>query len=692
MYACPHELWAAVMGTNSEKLQCDLVMRGGITSGIVYPRAIAKLAETYNFRSIGGTSAGAIAATATAAAQFGAKTPPDPLFVGPPNDPFQVRIRRLPKELAEMKRGKSVLERLFQPAAGMERLFGVLMASLQRGGPGWGLVSIVWALYRHYWTWALSGIILASIPFVLSLWLIRPILTTAAGVEWLGLGAIFLSALIFILAFGLLGAVVGVGFDIKKRLPDNGYGLCTGTGRPDRPNPKEPPKDSEGVAPLTDFLHDLFQGVAGKTIADDPVTFGDLWRNGRDECAERDIDLVLMTTNATRGVSHRFPFLEGQWGPLYVNEKEFSQLFPPKVAEWMKKHKGPKAGGVVAGSEFFRLPAPADLPILLGARMSLSFPFLLSAVPLYAPTYKKGEKAKLRKCWFSDGGITSNFPIHFFDGPLPSRPTFGINLVPASVDVMEKAAPAGGLEAGRSQDSAKKDPWQNVWMPTTNSSGVQDVARFNDIKDGSVIDFFMMLFDTARNWGDTELMAMPGYRDRIVHVSLAEDEGGLNLNMPADIIAALGDRGECAGKLLAARFDPHPGIDPKTPQKFIRLTWDNHRWVRYRSLMAAFEDLARRFQSRFDGTPQKGKPRTYAQLLARRPSSKPQSYPFGDKAQREFAAKVTAAFLDFVKSSFDKDRSFDRGESSRQGRSPRPKPKLRIMPLGSNDPREERFF
>jgi len=47
-------------------------MRGGITSGIVYPRAIAKLADTYNFRSTGGTSAGAIAATATAAAQFGA--------------------------------------------------------------------------------------------------------------------------------------------------------------------------------------------------------------------------------------------------------------------------------------------------------------------------------------------------------------------------------------------------------------------------------------------------------------------------------------------------------------------------------------------------------------------------------------------------------------------------------------------
>ena len=155
-------------------------------------------------------------------------------------------------------------------------------------------------------------------------------------------------------------------------------------------------------------------------------------------------------------------------------------------------------------------------------------------------------------------------------------------------------------------------------MPTTNSSGISDVARFN--KSGrQVLDFFTMLFDTARNWGDTELMAMPGYRDRIVHVSLAENEGGLNLNMPAEIIAALGDRGECAGELLAARFDPKPGIDPKT-KTHIRLTWDNHRWVRYRSMMAAIEDLARRFQSRWGGPPQRGQPRTYAQLWCAAPA------------------------------------------------------------------------
>jgi len=49
---------------------CDLVMKGGITSGVVYPPAIVKLAGQYRFKNIGGTSAGAIAAALTAAAEY----------------------------------------------------------------------------------------------------------------------------------------------------------------------------------------------------------------------------------------------------------------------------------------------------------------------------------------------------------------------------------------------------------------------------------------------------------------------------------------------------------------------------------------------------------------------------------------------------------------------------------------------
>ena len=63
--------------TNSEfaapDLECDLVMKGGITSGVVYPPAVLALARRYRFRSIGGTSAGAIAAGLTAAAEYNRK-------------------------------------------------------------------------------------------------------------------------------------------------------------------------------------------------------------------------------------------------------------------------------------------------------------------------------------------------------------------------------------------------------------------------------------------------------------------------------------------------------------------------------------------------------------------------------------------------------------------------------------------
>lgn len=50
---------------------CDMIMKGGITSGVVYPRAACWLATRFRFRQIGGASAGAIAAAAVAAAESG---------------------------------------------------------------------------------------------------------------------------------------------------------------------------------------------------------------------------------------------------------------------------------------------------------------------------------------------------------------------------------------------------------------------------------------------------------------------------------------------------------------------------------------------------------------------------------------------------------------------------------------------
>ena len=81
---------------------------------------------------------------------------------------------------------------------------------------------------------------------------------------------------------------MGAMWDVFLRLPNNGYGMCSGSSNLQR--------DNAGVLPLTDWLHELFQNVANRPL-DEPVTFGHLWNNGGDTEKERDIELVLMTTN-----------------------------------------------------------------------------------------------------------------------------------------------------------------------------------------------------------------------------------------------------------------------------------------------------------------------------------------------------------------------------------------------------------
>jgi len=658
----------------TQKLECDLVMRGGITSGIVYPRAIAKLADSYNFRSIGGTSAGAIAAAGTAAAAYGAKHG---------TNHFKERFKKLPEELSDDDNGTKPtrLERLFQPQPGTRRLFRVLMSGLGRENKAAKIASIVWALWFNYWPLTLLGAMIGLGPLLLFA-LNSSIEGTLFGIA---LAAGIVSGLIFMVVLAAAGAVC----DVLWRLPKNGYGMCSGSKGPEA-------KETDDDPPLTDWLHKFFQEVANRTYGDDPLTFGDLWGTDNDT-DKRDIELVLMTTNVTRGISQRFPFLEGSWGRLFFKKEEFRKLFPESVVEHLCQSNAPKDAeeeedrrryeAKVDTTGFEPLPKPADLPILLGARMSLSFPFLLSAVPLYAANFEaektKDGKFPLEKCWFSDGGLTSNFPIHFFDAPLPSRPTFGINLVPDTVETSEVGETDQAIERvgglGKS-DTSLGDPAGKIWMPSKNATGIGSAARFN--KFDGVLGFFGALFDTARNWADTELMAMPAYRDRIVHVRLAENEGGLNLNMPSTLIEGLGDRGEAAGELLATRFGPDP-------DRSIDLTWDNHRWVRFRSFMAAFEDVVRRLRATWEDAHKQEPWRSYEGLLSRDADDEPSSYPLERPDQFDFASAKVDELIKLFEDGTS-DRTFDRGNSSKEGRSPRPKPVLRMMPPGSNDPRTER--
>jgi|GEM_PF-2568577 len=71
----PNDLW------------CDIVMKGGVASGVVNPWAILEIARRYRLRNLGGTSVGAMAAAIAAACEYGRRQ-------GHPES-FEV-LRRLP--------------------------------------------------------------------------------------------------------------------------------------------------------------------------------------------------------------------------------------------------------------------------------------------------------------------------------------------------------------------------------------------------------------------------------------------------------------------------------------------------------------------------------------------------------------------------------------------------------------------
>lgn len=116
---------------------CDLVMKGGIASGVVYPEAIAKLSHYYRFQSIGGTSAGAIAASVTAAAEYQRR------LTGS-RAGFDL-LKQLPTKLGDKtSSGKSKLLSLFQPQPPLRRLFSVLIGALNRKKTSLRIWSIIW--------------------------------------------------------------------------------------------------------------------------------------------------------------------------------------------------------------------------------------------------------------------------------------------------------------------------------------------------------------------------------------------------------------------------------------------------------------------------------------------------------------------------------------------------------------------
>jgi hypothetical protein len=405
----------AVAGASAVPTQeCDLVMKGGITSGIVYPPLIGKLKDRYRFRAIGGTSAGAIAAAGAAAAELGRAS-----------GGFE-KLAQMQQALAQ----GTFLRDLFQPSARMAPLMDLALQAVARraqdankdGSKAKLALWLLWAALRQPWPQLGGGAartgLLAGLGMTAVLVLLPALLWGLTGGQVSPWG-LLLSLLLLGWPLGRLGAVLGALAElVAKDLPNNHFGLCTGRLDESAVGRGAP------AAVLTDWLNDRFNDMAGLAGRDQPLTFRDL-DGGVDG---KGIALRMFTSNLSQHQPYVLPFEKH----LFVfNADEFAGFFPPSVVKAMTDAAARDARNhrfaLPPGYWFF--PEAPDLPVIVATRMSLSFPVLLSAIPLYTihpnVAHKPWSgplavgKGDLQRNWFSDGGICSNFPIQPKSGSYP---------------------------------------------------------------------------------------------------------------------------------------------------------------------------------------------------------------------------------------------------------------------------------
>lgn len=621
--------------------ECDVVMKGGITSGVVYPMALHALGARYRIRGIGGASAGAIGAAVGAAAEFGRST-----------GGFE-RLRLLPGQL-----GDGRLAALFQPQPSTKKLLPLLLVATGNGpgGPRKGLGKAV----------AMAGVLCRSFP-------LAGLVGAAPGAGLAAVGAIsggWAGWLLFVA--GVLTSVIGWCLSVASRLwrnitvdvPGNLFGICRGIGA-DSGNPG-----------FTDWLCDQIDLIAGLPVPGAPLTFGQLWTCESDAAevsgADRQIDLRMITTSLSEGVPYEMPWDARRF---FFDPAEWRSLFPERVVAALEQAPAvaPGRGATSEGLRdeelaaarhepaLRRLPDAQYLPVAVATRLSLSFPLLIAAVPLWTidrgristavaddsepveaadPFVSPASGLHFSRLWFTDGGFCSNFPVHLFDAALPVRPTFAINL--------------GRFSSGRqpSADERENVEWAHDNRPL--------LPRFVDIPTrgvGALLGFASAALNTSRNWQDSSHLDQPGYRDRVVQVLQTKIEGGLNLHMDSSTIDRLAERGRTAATVIIEQF-----TEPRYPARNpVATGWDNHRWVRYRALLSVLPEWLRSYE--------RGQAALDIELSA------PPSYRL-KVAERALASHITGALDDVARVVSGADPDVVDGLTS----APRPKGLLRRIP------------
>lgn len=624
---------------------CDLVLTGGVASGVVYPWAILELARKFRFRNLGGTSVGAMAAALAAAAEYGRRH-------GHKNA-FEV-LRQTPVELAEeVAPGRTRMLSLFQPSAAGRRLFELFVEALNvsyRNGDetdaGQGdadaqnmaldtkappptttlrrVFAKAQALYRiRSLVAAIKGLGGLGVALLLASWLLYG--CAGLGVCGAGIGAVasglllvasvLLAVAALLLVIAACRLLMGLAGDVVEGMVRHDLGLCRGKSVPDAQGRSSPA--------LVEWLNEGVQRAAGLPVNGPPLTFEELWRAplspggpaprvASDGTVEfKSLNLEMFTTNVTHGRPYRLPMLD-QESRLFFDKDEWAQFFPAHVMDALMREALPYHPRTISDpvdpidrAGKYELPG-AKLPIVVAARLSLSFPLLFSAVPLWAVDMEMRRDAsvnsrQLKKCRFSDGGLSSNFPVHFFDAALPRRPTFGVWLQRRSEYWPDQAVwlPPGPKD-GRGDIWRRFERDRPVGAPPTGAAGsggwpLRAFARWCGQRPDAnaaggdswpqLTGFLMSAGIAAKDWGDLTAMRLPHVRRRVARMNLLHAEGALNIAMSSRRIMHMAmTYGVGAGRQFCDRYAPPDGSLQPT------IAWREHLATRVSLLVSGLTE------------------------------------------------------------------------------------------------------
>lgn len=470
---------------------------------------------------------------------------------------------------------------------------------------------VVREVLRVYWRPVSVGLLAPVAIVLVALALFGALQERCVAAPW-WIASLLLAAFAGLIV-ALLSLVRAVWSDIRKGVIDNSYGLCKGGSVKDNAG-------AEGPKGLTDWLHEGVQRSAGLKREDPPLTFRDLWTaparpgaprtrcDAEDPESKRSINLQMITTSVTHGRPYRLP-LGGRDRSLFFRPEDLEGFFPEDVLKALvdaAKPYQPKNPPDVAAEPslsdsstqgVYELPS-ADMPVVVAARLSLSFPLLFSAVPLLAIDYEAPQGLrKLRRCLFSDGGVSSNFPIHLFDAAVPRWPTFGFWLddhppyryEPEGCEDEDDVWLPKYNEQGRGDnwyrfdpDSAPSDEERRQHAGGILGEGSPRPGDWQD-KAEQLLGFLGGLITSATDWRDRTSMRLPHVRNRVARLLLRSGEGGLHIGMSREQILQMAHRyGTAAGLKFVSRYadvNGHPS----------RL-WSEQRWIRFNLLVSGLRE------------------------------------------------------------------------------------------------------